>query len=516
MAAKDAASITARSASNANANLEATRNEDSKDIFSAIFLLANDNDDDNNKVLKTLNSTLNSDPEFLAATSGLDRDLCFALACSASSHLLQPSTRSSESKAESTSSRLVFKTATSGITTVTMSAGREEARTETNKEAQGVQFTLLAQPEHWRNFFATSGSAPPPFQSYWGMLRVLGRDAGVEVVGDVSAFGASSLAWRLALDRAKGAVARRSSPDSSVVRESSREREEGEEEDDNAITGHYTTLTLPHVGKSKIFYEVCGHGAQDVLFLHTAGADGRQFHGLMTADASLRETCTMYVFDLPGHGRSFPGETQWALGYANDEDFYVTAIAAVIARLRLKRVVVCGASMGGQVCLGVALRAREMNMDVRGVIPCEACDYLPAQHAQGIYALAGDEAILNPERVCGMIAPTAPDVLKRLNWWIYSSQAARIFPGDLKFYFEGWDARDRVATIDTRRCSVYMLTGEYDYSCSPDRSRATASKINGAVFEEMAGLGHFPMSEDPKRFLPYFNRALEHIWRQQT
>ena len=56
-----------------------------------------------------------------------------------------------------------------------------------------------------------------------------------------------------------------------------------------------------------------------------------------------------------------------------------------------------------------------------------------------------------------------------------------------------------------------MLTGEYDYSCSPDMSRETAAKINGAVFEVMRGLRHFPMSEDPERFMPYFFRALDHI-----
>jgi pimeloyl-ACP methyl ester carboxylesterase len=42
-------------------------------------------------------------------------------------------------------------------------------------------------------------------------------------------------------------------------------------------------------------------------------------------------------------------------------------------------------------------------------------------------------------------------------------------------------------------------------------SRDTAAKIRGARFEEMKGLGHFPFSEDPKRFLPYFKTALDYI-----
>jgi pimeloyl-ACP methyl ester carboxylesterase len=170
--------------------------------------------------------------------------------------------------------------------------------------------------------------------------------------------------------------------------------------------------------------------------------------------------------------------------------------------------------MGGQVCLAVALRAQEL--DVSGVIACEACDYVPAHGAQKIYSLPGDESILNPERVCGMMAPTSPDIYKRLIWWLYSAQASRMFPGDLKFYLEGWDGRDRMSQIDTKSCPVYMLTGEYDYSCSPDMSRETAAKIKGAMFEEMKGLGHFPFSEDPERFLPYFKEALGFIGTANT
>jgi pimeloyl-ACP methyl ester carboxylesterase len=65
--------------------------------------------------------------------------------------------------------------------------------------------------------------------------------------------------------------------------------------------------------------------------------------------------------------------------------------------------------------------------------------------------------------------------------------------------------------IDTMVCPVYMLTGEYDYSCSPAASKATADQIPGAIFEKMEGLGHFAATEDPTRFLPYLNKAFDHI-----
>lgn len=43
-----------------------------------------------------------------------------------------------------------------------------------------------------------------------------------------------------------------------------------------------------------------------------------------------------------------------------------------------------------------------------------------------------------------------------------------------------------------------MLTGEYDYSCTTEASKATADKIPGAVFEPMKDLGHFPLTENPE------------------
>ena len=73
------------------------------------------------------------------------------------------------------------------------------------------------------------------------------------------------------------------------------------------------------------------------------------------------------------------------------------------------------------------------------------------------------------------------------------------------------DVSGSLGEIDTRQCPVYMLTGEYDYSCTPEASRDTAAKIDGARLEIMNGLGHFPMSEDPEQFLRYLRPVLEKI-----
>ena len=358
--------------------------------------------------------------------------------------------------------------------------------------SRGALFSLSARSEDWEQFFAPVPKAP--YQSYWGMLRVLGQNRGVSISGDVTAFGMYARIWRMTLD---------------LVRDSVRgplEEADIDEAGDDAVVGRYVWIDCPGWGKSRIFYEAAGDGPQDILFLHTAGADSQQYHSLMNNE-ELRKRCTMYAFDLPGHGRSRLGSKQIIEGHTNDEEAYVGSIRLVIEKLKLNSPVVCGASMAGHVCLAVAIHAATMN--VSGVIPLEATDHLPLD--QPIYEMTGDESVLNPERVCGMTAPTSPAMYKRLIWWNYSSQGARIFQGDLKFYFRGWDGRGRVEKIDTQRCPVYMLTGEYDYSCTPEASEATAKKIPGASFAVMKGLGHFPATENPPAFVPHLLRGLNHI-----
>ena len=68
-----------------------------------------------------------------------------------------------------------------------------------------------------------------------------------------------------------------------------------------------------------------------------------------------------------------------------------------------------------------------------------------------------------------------------------------------------------MAEIDTAACPLYLLTGEYDYSCTPAATRALADHIKGAKLTIMEKLGHFPVSEDPALFLTYLRPLLDEI-----
>ena len=94
----------------------------------------------------------------------------------------------------------------------------------------------------------------------------------------------------------------------------------------------------------------------------------------------------------------------------------------------------------------------------------------------------------------------------------YGQGGPQVFFGDIAFYSGEWDARDRVGHIDTNRCRLFMLTGEYDYSCTVELSEATAAKIPGVRFQPMQGIGHFPFAENPKRFAAFIDALFQKDW----
>lgn len=58
---------------------------------------------------------------------------------------------------------------------------------------------------------------------------------------------------------------------------------------------------------------------------------------------------------------------------------------------------------------------------------------------------------------------------------------------------------------------MHLLTGEYDHSCTPEETQATAARIPGAQFTAMPGMGHFPMSENYPLFREYLIPVLDRI-----
>jgi pimeloyl-ACP methyl ester carboxylesterase len=263
------------------------------------------------------------------------------------------------------------------------------------------------------------------------------------------------------------------------------------------ILGRYVPVTADGTAY-RIHCEAAGEG-RDLLCLHTAGADGRQFHRLM-ADRRITRDWRLTAFDLPWHGRSPPPSGAAPGTWRLDTERYVQLIMGAIRAAGLRRPVVLGASMSGEICLELALRHPE---EFSGIIACEASDHIQGRQVGWADHAQVNQSIFVPEWIEGLMAPHSPAACAADIWWHYSQGGHATFARDIEFYSGEWDARGRVQRIDTARCPLFMLTGEYDYSCTVEHSAATAARIAGARFQPMPGIGHFPFAENPPLFAEY-------------
>jgi len=109
------------------------------------------------------------------------------------------------------------------------------------------------------------------------------------------------------------------------------------------------------------------------------------------------------------------------------------------------------------------------------------------------------------------MAPQGPAASRWETLWHYMQSGPGVFKGDLHFYRAEPDWSADLARIDTRVCPLYLLTGEYDFSCTPEDTARTAQHIADARVTVMQELGHFPMSENPAQFRRYILPVLDKI-----
>jgi pimeloyl-ACP methyl ester carboxylesterase len=271
------------------------------------------------------------------------------------------------------------------------------------------------------------------------------------------------------------------------------------------VTGRYLRLDLldrPH----RLYVEEAGQGIP-LLCLHTAGSDGRQFRGLMN-DARVTGHFRVIAFDMPWHGKSSPPAGWQDEEYRLTSRDYVRMICEVSDALGLDKPVAMGCSIGGRIALYLAHQCPER---FRAIIGLES-----SPHVAPYYDVNWlDRPDVHGGRVCagvvsGLVAPTAPDEHRWETLWHYLQGGPGVFKGDLHFYKVDGDIRDQVDRIDGRKAHLYLLTGEYDYSCTTEATLDIA-KRTGAEVTIMKGLGHFPMSEDPPLFVSYLLPVLDKI-----
>ena len=274
------------------------------------------------------------------------------------------------------------------------------------------------------------------------------------------------------------------------------------------VLGRYLRTQLlgaPH----RVYMEEAGEGIP-LLCLHTAGADTRQYRALLN-DEWVVQRFRVIAFDLPWHGKSSP-PTGWHRGeYRLSRGDYEQITLEMCSALGLDRPVVMGCSIGGRLVLDLALTHSRR---FRALIGLQAGASVPPYydtswlHRPDVHGGEVCAAV-----VSGLVGPQSPEADRWETLWHYMQSGPGVFKGDLYFYNldEAGDLRSRLDEAGPLECPLYLLTGEYDYSCSPADTLAAADRLPGAQVSIMAGLGHFPMSEDPTRFASHLRPVLEQI-----
>lgn len=272
------------------------------------------------------------------------------------------------------------------------------------------------------------------------------------------------------------------------------------------IEGGYLHVTV--AGRAqRIYVEMAGEG-RPVLCLHTAGADTRQWRHILN-DADLTGSHRFFAFDMPWHGKSLPPQGFETEEYLLTTEAYIETVLAVADALSLDRPILAGCSMGGRIALQIAALHPER---FSGFIAIEASDFQPAWYdIDWFHRPDAHGGEMGAALVSTNISPYAPPADRWATLWMFMQSGPGVFRGDLSFYTKDASLIDRLAMIDTSRTPVHLLVGAYDLTCTPDDARRTADAIAGATLTVMPELGHFPMSEHPQAFRPYFNDALKRM-----
>jgi pimeloyl-ACP methyl ester carboxylesterase len=347
------------------------------------------------------------------------------------------------------------------------------------------QFSLAAPAGVWEKFVA-----PVPPRHHHGIFAMLYRIGTFQIKGETLALMQHAHLARRVLEIGKFLALGNAAPTPVSL------PPRGGRRAVPVVTGGYVPVTVAGT-TYEIYYEAAGTG-RDLLCMHTAGADGRQFHGLM-ADPRITDGHRLIAFDLPWHGKSPPPDGAIPGSWRLNTELYVDLIMGFIAAAGLRQPIALGASMSGEICLELAYRSPEA---FSAIIACEACEQV-TRHPQV------NQSLFVPEWIRGLSAPQSPAEWQEQIAWQYGQGGPAVFSGDIAFYSGDWDARERVGRIDTNRCPLFMLTGEYDYSCTVEMSAATAAKIPGVQFQAMAGIGHFPFAENPPLFAEYLLPILQ-------
>ena len=235
-----------------------------------------------------------------------------------------------------------------------------------------------------------------------------------------------------------------------------------------------------------IHYSVQGKGEPTLVFIHCGGCDRHVWDNQVFVFAKNHRVVTI---DLPGHGESGQGRKNWSVeSFADD-------VNTVITKLKLKRVILVGSSMGGPIVLEATRRMPERVVaivpvdvlhNVENKIPQEQLDAVFKQlRADYKGAMTG---FLNQM----LFSPSTPAAVKTR---ITSEVTSR--PPELAIaILKGILAYDSIPALKEVKVPIHAINADMNPT-NLEINRKYAPQFEVVIIK---GSGHYPMLEDPTHF----------------
>lgn len=248
-----------------------------------------------------------------------------------------------------------------------------------------------------------------------------------------------------------------------------------------------------------IVYEVHGKGSLALVFVHGWSCNRSYWAGQLEP---FSRTFKVVAIDLAGHGDSGLGRKRWTIqSYGGD-------VAAVVKKLGLKRVILIGHSMGGDVIPEAALRLPHR---VVGLIWVDTYKKLGAGRSpEEVEAFAAkfraNFAETTRNFVRGMfVSKSDPALVERVALAMSSAPPSVALPS-LESAFSY--SREMPRTLERLHLPVIAI--------NPDNSPTDVASLEhyGVQVISMPGVGHFAMMEDPARFNALLSTAIDRLNRE--
>jgi 3-oxoadipate enol-lactonase len=262
-------------------------------------------------------------------------------------------------------------------------------------------------------------------------------------------------------------------------------------------------VRVPGRGDVFVRYSAGPAGAPTVLLMHgwMASAD-LNWPGTF---AALTGRYHVLAMDARGHGRGIRSTEPFTFEDCADD------AAGLLRELGVKGAVVVGYSMGGPIGL---LLARRHPGSVRGLVLVASAAELARTGlgrglTVGIHLLGALVRSGLPDRVLREVVRGRPAVLgdlAELAPWM-AGEAKRLHPADIVGAgraIASFDARPWLAELDVPAASVVTRR---DRAVGPDKQRATAAELDGAVVEVDGG--HAVCVTDPEALGAAVGRAVD-------